>query len=106
MLQVIYDASTLLDDNVPLGEFLDEQLARTKAFENAETDEIVETNEELASENLETPIRTSSPRYELPKIPKGYVMDEETTRYILACKDRDDLEKLLCKYKEKTLNAK
>ena len=33
-------------------------------------------------------------------------MDEEATRDILACKDRDDLEKLLCKYKEKTLNAK
>ena len=34
----IHDAaSTLLDDNVALGEFLDEQLARTKAFENAET---------------------------------------------------------------------
>ena len=33
-------------------------------------------------------------------------MDEETTRNILACKDRDDLEKLLCKYKENTLNAK
>ena len=41
------DASTLLDDNVPLGEFLDEQLARTKAFENVETDEIAETDEEL-----------------------------------------------------------
>ena len=41
------DASTLLDDNVPLGEFPDEQLVRTKAFENAETDEIVETDEEL-----------------------------------------------------------
>ena len=33
-------------------------------------------------------------------------MDEEATRDILACKDRDDLEKLLCKYKEKILNAK
>ena len=88
------DASTLLDDNVPL---LDEQFARTKAFENAETDEIVETNEEPETE---TPIRTSLPRYELPKVPEGYVMNEETTRYILACKDRDDLEKLLCKYKK------
>ena len=29
------DASTLLDDNVPLGEFLDEQLARAKDIENA-----------------------------------------------------------------------
>ena len=34
------DASTLLDKIVPLGEFLDEQLARAKEIENAETDEI------------------------------------------------------------------
>ena len=33
-------------------------------------------------------------------------MNEETTRDILACKDRYDLEKLLCKYKEKSLNAR
>ena len=32
-------------------------------------------------------------------------MSEEATRDILACKDRDDLEKLLCKYKEKSLNV-
>ena len=48
----------------------------------------------------------SPPRYELPKVPEGYVMNEEITRDILACKDRDDLKKLLCKYKEKNLNAK
>ena len=36
------DASTLLDDNVRLCEFLDEQHVRTKAFENAETDEIIQ----------------------------------------------------------------
>ena len=52
------------------------------------------------------PARTSLPRYELPKVPKAYVMNEETTRDILACKDKDDLEKLLCKYKERYLNAK
>ena len=47
----IYDyASTLLDDNVLVGEFLDEQLARTKSFENVETDE------ELGTKNLETPL--------------------------------------------------
>ena len=33
-------------------------------------------------------------------------MSEEATRDILACNDRDDLEKLLCKYKEKSLNAR
>ena len=94
------DASTLLDDNVPLGEFLDEQIARVRQHD------VVESDDELETENLETPARTSLPRYELPKVPEGYVMNEETTRDILACKDRDDLEKLLCKYKEKSLNAR
>ena len=75
------DVSTLLDDNVPLGEFLDEQIARVRQHD------IIETNDELETENLETPIRTSPPRYELPKVPEGYVMNEETTRDILACKD-------------------
>ena len=94
------DASTLLDDGVPLGDFLDEQIARAKENEITETDEIIETG------NLETPIRPSSPRYELPKVPGGYVMDEETTRDFLACNDRDDLKKLLWKLKEKSLNAR
>ena len=71
------DASTLLaDDDVPLGEFLDEQIARVRHHD------IVETDDELETKTLETPIRTNSPRYELPKVPEGYVMNEETTRYI------------------------
>ena len=96
MPQVIYDAtsamndirddaSTLLDENVPLGKFLDEQLARTKAFENAETDEIVETDEELEIENLEIPIRYSSPRYELPKYRKVMLwMRRQLETFLLA----------------------
>src|SRR3989337_3645057 len=94
------DSSTLLDDGVPLGDFLDEQIARAKDIENAETDEVLET------ENLETPIRPSSPRYELPNISESYVMDEEIARDFLACNDRDDLKKLLCKLKERSLNAR
>ena len=94
------DASTLFDDNVPLGEFLDEQIARVWQHD------IVESDDKLETENIETPSRTSPPRYELPKVPEGYVIGEEATRDILACKDRDDLEKLLCKYKEKSLNAR
>ena len=81
----------MLDDDVPLGEFLDKQIARVRHHD------IVETDDELENENLEMPTRTSPPRYELPKVPKGYVMNEERTRDILACKDRDDLEKLLAK---------
>ena len=33
-------------------------------------------------------------------------MDEEVGREFLACKDRYDLKKLLCKLKEKSLNAR
>ena len=44
------DASTLLDnDDVPLGEFLDEQIARVRQHD------VVETNDELETGNLETP---------------------------------------------------
>ena len=55
------DASTLLDDDddVPLGDFLDEQIARVRLHY------IVETDDELETENLETPTRTSPPIYEL-----------------------------------------
>ena len=94
------DASTLLDDGVPLGDFLDEQIARVRQHD------IVETDDELETENLETPTRTSPPRYDLPKVPEDYVMGEEATRDILACKDRYDLNKLSAKPKEKSLNAR
>ena len=95
------DASTLLDnDDVPLGDFLDEHTARVIQHD------VVESDDELETETPETPPITSLPRYELPKVLEGYVMNEETTRDILACRDEDDLEKLLCKYKEKSLNAR
>ena len=73
------DASTLLDDNdVALGDFLDEQIARVIQHD------VVESDDELETETPKTPARTSLPRYELPKVPEGYVMSEETTRDILA----------------------
>src|SRR6266511_1310569 len=83
------DATTLLDNTVPLGEFLDEQLARVKENEITKTDEIIET------EDCDSP-----PRYELPFVPEGYIMDEETARDFFACNDRDDLIKLLAKLKK------
>src|SRR6266516_751650 len=39
------DATTLLDNTVPLGEFLDEQLARVRENEITATDEIIETED-------------------------------------------------------------
>ena len=50
--------------------------------------------------------RPSSPRYELPNIPKGYVMEGEVAEDFLACKDSYDLENLLRKWKEKSVNAR
>ena len=64
MNDIYDDDSTLLDDNVPLGEFLDEQIARVRHHD------IVETDDELETENLERPIRTSPPGYQLPKYRK------------------------------------
>ena len=91
-----YDETTsMLDTTVPLGEFLDEQLARARENEIIETDNIDESDDE-----------DSPPRYELPVVPEGYVMDEETARDFLACNDRSDLKKLLVKLKEKSLNAR
>ena len=84
-----YDETTsMLDNTVPLGEFLDEQLSRVRENEIIETDNIDESDDE-----------DFPPRYELPVVPEGYVMDEETARDFLACNDRSDLKKLLVKLK-------
>ena len=80
---------------MPLGEFLNEQLARVRENEITETDDIIET------EDYDSP-----PRYKLPVVPDAYIMDEETSRDFFACNDRDDLKKLLAKLKEKSLNAR
>src|SRR3954463_8238608 len=91
-----YDETTsMLDTAVPLGEFLDEQLARARENEIIETDNTDESDDE-----------GSPNKYELPVVPEGYVMDEETKRDFLACNDRSDLKKLLAKLKQKTLNAR
>ena len=71
-----YDETTsMLDNTVPLDEFLDEQLARARENEISETDNIDESDDE-----------DSPPRYELPIVPEGYVMDEETSRDFLLVK--------------------
>ena len=83
-----YDETTsVLDTTVPLGEFLDEQLARARENEIIE-DAIIDDSDD----------ESSPPDYELPVVPEGYVMEEEATRPIFACKDRYDLKKLLAKW--------
>ncbi len=80
-----YDETTSVrDTTVPLGEFLDEQLARARENEILETDNIDESDDE---ESL--------------VIPKGYVFDQEASLAILACKDRYELKRLLAKWKDR-----
>ena len=86
-----YDETTsMLDTTMPLGEFLDEQLARARENEIIEPDNIDESDDE-----------DSPNKYELPVVPEGYVMDEETARDFLACNDRSDLKKLLAEGNKK-----
>ena len=78
-----YDETTsMLDTTVPLGEFLDEQLARARENEIIENDNTDESDYE-----------GSPNKYELPVVPEGYVLDEESARAILACNDRRDLKR-------------
>ena len=93
-----YD-DTLLDTIVPLGEFLDEHIARV----NGEIDNTTESDE---TGHYDSPASPSSPIYDLLNITEGYAMEGDVARDFLPCKDRDDLKKLLCKWKEKTMNAR
>ena len=90
------DASTMLDNTVPLGEFLDEQLAKAKEIENAENVETLG--------NYDSPIMPSSPtRVESPD---EHVFDRETAIAILACKDRHEVIKLVAEMKEKSMRER
>ena len=72
-----YDETTSVHDTTaPLGEFLDEQLARVRENEIIE-DAIIDDSDD----------ESSPPNYELPVVPEGYVMDEEAARAIFACNE-------------------
>ena len=74
-----YDETTsVCDTTLPLGEFLDEQLARARENENIESDNTDGSDDE---ESL--------------VIPKGYVFDQGASFAILACKNRNELKRLL-----------
>ncbi|KAI4983851.1 hypothetical protein ZWY2020_025717 [Hordeum vulgare] len=71
---------TTLPD-VPLGVFLDGHIARVTA--NAR--DASETADTIEIEPAFAPARSSSPRYELPDIPEGYVLEGEIAEDFLAC---------------------
>ncbi|KAI4997792.1 hypothetical protein ZWY2020_053134 [Hordeum vulgare] len=83
---------TTLPD-VPLGVFLDAHIARVTA--NAR--DASETTDTIETEPAFAPARSSSPRYEMPDIPEGYVMEGEIAEDFLAYRNVNDL-KLLSKH--------
>ena len=83
------------DTALPLGAFLDAQIAR----DAARCDDTSETADTIEVEPATMP--------ELPIMPDTrYVMEGEIAEDFLACKDSYDVEKLLRKWKEKSLNAR
>ena len=83
------ETTSVRDTTLPLGEFLDEQLARFRGNEITE-DPITDDSDDEGPPN----------DYVLPVVPKGYVMNEKAAMEILACNDRNDLKKLLAKWKQ------
>ena len=73
-----YDETTsMLDTTVPLGEFLDEQIARSRERE------IIESEHDNVSDDEN-----------MPAIPEGYLFDAESSAAIFACQDRYELKRL------------
>ena len=82
-----YDETTsMLDNTVPLGEFLDEQIARSREREIIES----EYDDESDDENM-------------PAIPEGYLFNAESSAAIFACQDRYELKRLLIKWSKESL---
>ena len=82
------DASTLLGNTVPLGEFLDAQIAKAKELET--------------SENYESPITPSTPiRDKIPDVPEA---DEEFAREFMAFDTNKGIEGLIAMVKERAMN--
>ncbi|KAI5003795.1 hypothetical protein ZWY2020_030955 [Hordeum vulgare] len=81
----IFPDDAMLDTalpDMPLGVFLDAHIARVTA--NAR--DASETADTIEIEPAFAPARSSSPRYELPNIPEGYVMEGEIAEHFLACR--------------------
>src|SRR3954462_3221614 len=83
------ETASMSDTTVPLGEFLDEQIAR------AREKEIIESEYNDESDDEDRPI-----------IPEGYVFDMESSTAILACRDRHELKRLLVKWNKESLKYK
>ena len=82
-----YDETTsMLNNTVPVGEFLDEQIARSREREIITP----KYDDDSDDENM-------------PAIPEGYLFDAESSTAIFACQDRYELKRLLVKWSKESL---
>ncbi|KAI4983983.1 hypothetical protein ZWY2020_040773 [Hordeum vulgare] len=94
MLDTALPDDAMSDTALLVGAFLDAQIARVAA----RCDDTSETSDTIEVEPTTMP--------ELPVMPERYVMEGEIAEDFLVCKDSYDVEKLLLKWKEKSLNAR
>ena len=80
------ETASMPDTTVPLGEFLDEQIASAREKEIIES----EYDDDSDDENM-------------PVIPEGYLFDKDSSLAILACADRYELKRLLVKWNKESL---
>ena len=83
------ETASMPDTTVPLGEFIDEQIARAREKEIIES----EYDDDGGDENMSV-------------IPEGYLFDMESSAAILACKDSYELKRLLAKWNKQSLNGR
>ena len=85
-----YDETTsMLDTTVPLGEFLDEQIARSREREIIAPD----YDDESDDENM-------------PPIPEGYLFYAESSAAIVDCHDRHERKRLLLKWSKESFRGR
>ena len=80
------ETASMPDTTVPLSEFLEEQIARSREREIDETEYDDDSDDESMS-----------------AIPEGYLFDAESSATIFACQDRYELKRLLIKWSKESL---
>ena len=85
-----YDETTsMLDTTVPLGEYLEEQIARSRERE------IIEPEHDDVSDDEPIPV-----------IPEGYLFNNESYEAILACPDKPERKRLLIKWSKESFRGR
>ena len=84
-----YDETTMLDTTVPLGEFLDEQISKSREREISEPEHDDVSDDEP-----------------MPSIPEGYLFNAESFEDVLTCQDKLERKRLLIKWSKESFRGR